>query len=126
MLEDADDITDVSSIERYKASTRKLFEQLLFKLEENSDYIYSLEHRIKFLEQECEDKDADLDKMSNSMQQAVSECRNEAEDMVNELMEKVSLEVGQRRDVELLARRLQKENAKLKVRVCFHSVLNNA
>lgn len=48
------------------------------------------------------------------MQEAVNDCRQEAEEMVAELMGKMSMEVKYRQDVEGLARRLQAENAKLK------------
>ena len=115
MLEDIETSTNVEDIDAYKINTRKLFEQLLIKLEENSDHIYSLEHRVKFLEQECEDKDLDIEKMSISMQEAVNDCRQEAEDMVGELMSKVSMEVNRRLEIEGLVRRLQAQNAKLKV-----------
>jgi hypothetical protein len=115
MLEGVETSTNVEDIDTYKMNTRKLFEQLLLKLEENSDHIYSLEHRVKFLEQECEDKDLDIEKMSVSMQQAVDDCRQEAEEMVGELMGKVSVEVSQRQEVEGLVRRLQADNSKLKV-----------
>ena len=112
MLEGTEGVEDFAT---YKINTRKLFEQLLLKLEENSDHIYSLEHRVKFLEQECEDKDMDIERLTLSMQDAVNECRQDAEEMVNELMGKVSMEVNQRHEVEGLLRRLQSENAKLKV-----------
>lgn len=115
MLEGIESSTTVEDINTYKTNTRNLFEQLLLKLEENSDHIYSLEHRVKFLEQECEDKDLDIEKMTMSMQEAVNDCRQEAEEMVGELMGKVSVEVNQRHEIEGLVRRLQSDNAKLKV-----------
>ena len=65
MLEGIESSTTVEDINTYKTNTRNLFEQLLLKLEENSDHIYSLEHRVKFLEQECEDKDLDIEKMES-------------------------------------------------------------
>lgn len=115
MLEGIETSINVDDINAYKTNTRKLFEQLLLKLEENSDHIYSLEHRVKFLEQECEDKDLDIEKMTMSMQEAVQDCRQEAEEMVGELMDKVSAEVTHRHEVEGLLRRLQGQNSKLKV-----------
>jgi len=114
MLEGLESGTSVNDIDTYKTNTRKLFEQLLLKLEENSDHIYSLEHRVKFLEQECEDKDLEIEKMSAAMQAAVHDCRQEAEHMVGELMGKVSAEVNQRHQVEGLVRRLQADNSKMK------------
>jgi chromosome segregation ATPase len=115
MLEGIESSTNPDDIEAYKTNTRKVFEQLLIKLEENSDHIYSLEHRVKFLEQECEDKDLDIENVTSSMQDAVNDCRQEAEEMVGELMGKVSAEVKQRHEVEGLVRRLQTENSKMKV-----------
>ena len=115
MLEGIETTTNAEDITAYKTNTLKLFEQLLLKLEENSDHIYSLEHRIKFLEQECEDKDLDIERMTGSMQEAVQDCRQETEQMVGELMGKVSLEVNQRHAIEGVVRRVQADNAKLKV-----------
>ena len=115
MSEGIESSTNPDDIEAYKTNTRKVFEQLLIKLEENSDHIYSLEHRVKFLEQECEDKDLDIENVTSSMQDAVNDCRQEAEEMVGELMGKVSAEVKQRHEVEGLVRRLQTENSKMKV-----------
>ena len=112
----------MDDVNTYKTNTRNLFEQLLLKLEENSDHIFSLEHRVKFLEQECEDKDLDIEKMTISMQEAVNDCRQEAEEMVGELMGKVSVEVNQRHEIEGLVRRLQSDNAKLKVSQQIHCI----
>eukprot|EP00602_Paraphysomonas_sp_CaronLab_P002861 CAMPEP_0185028400 /NCGR_PEP_ID=MMETSP1103-20130426/14057_1 /TAXON_ID=36769 /ORGANISM="Paraphysomonas bandaiensis, Strain Caron Lab Isolate" /LENGTH=361 /DNA_ID=CAMNT_0027562799 /DNA_START=191 /DNA_END=1276 /DNA_ORIENTATION=- len=114
LLEDLETSSNPDDINTYKAKTRVLFEQLLLKLEENSDQIYSLEHRVKYLEQECESKDIHIEKITVAMQEAVDDCRQEAEDMVEEMVRKVSAEVNQRRDAELLVCRLQSEVSRLK------------
>ena len=104
---------DISS---YKKNTRELFEQLLLKLEENNDQIYSLHHRIKYLEQECGSKDIHIEKITIAMQEAVDDCRVEAEELVEEMSKKVSAEVFQRQETERIICRLQVENSQLKVR----------
>jgi hypothetical protein len=105
----------VSDISEYKARTRHLMEVLLVKIEENSDQMYALEHRVKYLEQECDSKDIQIEKITSAMQDAVDDCRVEAEEMVEEMVRKVSVEVDQRRDAEIIILRLQSENSRLKV-----------
>ena len=104
-----------SDIGAYKAGTRNLMEHLLLKLEENNEQMYALEHRVKYLEQECDSKDIQIEKITSAMQDAVDDCRVEAEEIVEEMVRKVSVEAEQRRDAELVICRLQAENSRLKV-----------
>ncbi|CAE7312671.1 unnamed protein product [Symbiodinium microadriaticum] len=98
----------------YKAGIRHFIEQMLLKFEENNDQIYALEHRVKYLEQECDIKDSHIEKITSAMQDAVDDCRLEAEEMLEEMGQKVSVEIEQRRDAELIILRLQAENCRLK------------
>lgn len=107
--------TECGDIATYKQNTRNLFEQLLYKLEENNDQIYSLHHRVKYLEQECESKDIHIEKITIAMQEAVDDCRIEAEELVEDMSRKVASEVTQRHEVERIVCRLQVENSNLRV-----------
>lgn len=49
------------------------------------------------------------------MQEAVDDCRIEAEELVEEMSKKVTIEMTQRREVERIVHRLQIENNQLKV-----------
>jgi altronate dehydratase len=99
----------------YKKNTKSLFEQLVLKLEENNDQIYSLHHRVKYLEQECESKDLQIDKMTIAMQEEVDNCHHETEEELERMTRKVNEEITQRQDVEKIVLRLQIENSQLKV-----------
>lgn len=50
------------------------------------------------------------------MQEAVDDCRIEAEELVEDMSRKVASEVTQRQEVERIVCRLQIENSNLKVR----------
>lgn len=49
------------------------------------------------------------------MQEAVDECRVEAEDLVEDMSKKITREAHQRREIERILCRLQVENTQLKV-----------
>lgn len=54
------------------------------------------------------------------MQEAVDDCRVEAEELVEEMSRKVATEVTQRQEVERIVCRLQIENSQLKVQTIPH------
>jgi hypothetical protein len=110
VLQDIENSSDQDDISSYKDKTKNLFVQLLTKLEENGDQMYSLEHRVKFLEQECDSKDIHIEKITVAMQEAV----DAAEEMVEEMENKVTVEINQRRDAEMIGFHLQTENTRLK------------
>lgn len=124
MLEDIEK-DSVLDIAEYKARSRKLIEALIADMEENSDQLFALEHRVKYLEQECDSKDIQIEKITSAMQDAVDDCRVEAEEMVEEMVRKVSAEVDLRRDSEIIILRLQSENSRLKVTtICSNESLD--
>jgi hypothetical protein len=90
-------------------------EQLLLKLEEDQDYIYSMAHKIKSLEDDCTQKDLEIEKMSSDMQEALTECRMEAEEMAEDMLTKIASEVRQRHDTEKVVFRLEAECSRLQV-----------
>jgi hypothetical protein len=106
---------ECGDIVSYKKTTKSLFEQLVLKLEENNDQLYSLHHRVKYLEQECESKDLQIDKMTIAMQEEVDNCHQETGEVLEEMTRKVNSEIHQRQEVERLVLRMQSENSHLKV-----------
>lgn len=101
----------------YKENTKLLFEQLLRKLEENDSRIFDLEQRVQSLEAEVDVKDMELERANydmQTMQEAVQECRSEADAMVENMLAKIAIEVNQRRAVERTMYKVVAENEKLK------------
>ena len=101
----------------YKENTKLLFEQLLRKLEENDSRIFDLEQRVQGLEAEVDVKDMELERANfdmQTMQEAVQECRSEADAMVENMLAKIAIEVNQRRAVERTMYKIIAENEKLK------------
>jgi chromosome segregation ATPase len=114
VLEDLENTT-YDDIADFKTHYRTIFEKLCVNLEENNDIISALEHRVNYLQQDLESKDLHIEKITIAMQEEVDECRVEADDLIEEMTQKLSSEVSQRNDVESLVSRLQLENARLKV-----------
>jgi chromosome segregation ATPase len=106
---------NIDSFQIYKSKTRTLFEQLVLKIEENSDLINFLEHRVKYLEQECEGKDLHIEKITVAMQEAIDDYRIQADDKIEEVSNVIEMEKRSRKECERLICRLQSENHRLKV-----------
>jgi DNA-directed RNA polymerase subunit L len=119
----------------YKARMKDLLEQLLLKLEEDVDYQKNLEAQIEDLEQDMKSRDMDVGKMifhnndsalphlldihaeriTRQAKQAIEECKQQASEMADEMMNKMHTEIEKSNGYKQVILHLQKENAKLKV-----------
>lgn len=110
-----------------------LIQQLLIKLEQDEDNVFALTHKIKsleeeheedcyllkqkvkYLEQELANKEIEYERLTVDLSDALAECRNEADEMADEMLCKLSAEIRQRQEIQRVVYNLQMETDRLKV-----------
>jgi len=106
-------MTELSALapdgEEYKTQSLYLLEQMMRKFEEDADYQKSLEEQVEILADECRQKDDEIERVSVDAQEAINECRRQAEAMAENMFSKISGEMNERVGVEKVVGRLQRE-----------------
>lgn len=100
----------------YKRHVRELLEKLMMKFQSDLEYQKSLEYQVDVLNEECRQKDMEMEKLSNEAQAAINECRDQAEEMTENMLTRISHEVNKRASVERIVARLQKKLSSVHVR----------
>ena len=84
-------------------------EKVLEKLERDAEYRQGLEEDLEKLEVQFNRKSEELERISNEAQDAIYECKLQAEELGEDLVSKINQEMGLRLSAECLVRRLQRE-----------------
>jgi hypothetical protein len=95
--------------EEFKVQALSLFEQMTSKFDEDAEYQKSLEEQVEMLADDCRQKDGEIDRLSVDAQEAINECRRQAEAMAENMFSKISREMNDRVSMEKLMGRLQRE-----------------
>ena len=106
LVEETGEIEDIVD---YKQKTKTLFGVLLRKMEEDAEYQRSLEEQIDMLADDCKHKDVEIERLSADAQDAINDCRRQAEAMAENMFSKISCEVNGRVTMETLVCRMQKD-----------------
>ena len=93
----------------YKIQVKQFLEKLVTVADEEVGYRKSLEEQVEFLVGECRDKDGEIERLSSEAQEAICECRRQAEEMGENMFSKISAEMEGRVSVEKLVARLQRQ-----------------
>ena len=81
-----DDDEPIKDLVEYKIMIKTSINNILIKLENDAEYRQSLEDDLENLEIEYNKKCFEVDRISNEAQEAINDCKNEADEMSEAMM----------------------------------------
>lgn len=108
-----------------KEQVVELMKIITNKFENDRNYQSSLETQLDALAEDCRHKEVEIERLSADAQDAINDCRRQAEAMAENMFSKISLEMNNRASMEKLVGRLQRDLTSAQSELRLHQIIVN-